>query len=225
MQRYVIIVAGGVGSRMKSDRPKQFLDLNGTPILVHTLRRFLQYDATLHLILVVHKDYATHLASMLEKFDLLQANITITLGGETRFDSVKNGLNTISSKEGIVGIHDAARPLVSIETIRTCFETALSEGNAIPCIPVNESMRKINNALNEAVDRNAYRIIQTPQCFRLSEIVPAFETAYSSTFTDDATVLEAAGGKIKLVTGNVENIKITSPQDLILAQALIAHVK
>lgn len=225
MQHHAIIVAGGVGSRMKSDRPKQFLDINGVPIIVHTIRRFLGYNANIHLVLVVHKNYKSHLEGVLEKFDLSPANITITLGGETRFDSVKNGLKAIPNQEGVVGIHDAARPLVSTDTIRICFETAQLKGNAIPCVPVNESMRKISNNINHAVNRNEYRIIQTPQCFKLSDIVPAFETTYSASFTDDATVLEAAGGKIQLVEGNIENIKITSPQDLLLAQALLAHVK
>lgn len=224
MEAYVIIVAGGVGTRMKSDRPKQFIDLNGVPVIVHTINAFLRYKSDIQIIVSVHKNYKSHFEGIIAKYHL-PSSIIIVIGGETRFDSVKNGLKAIGAQEGIVAIHDAARPLVSTLTIRKCFETAYSKGNAIPCVLVNESMRKISNNINQAVNRNEYRIIQTPQCFRLSEILPAFETGYQSAFTDDATVLEAAGGKINLVEGNTENIKITSPHDLILAQTLMSYVE
>jgi len=224
MKAYVIIVAGGVGTRMKSDRPKQFIDLNGVPVIVHTMRAFLRYRSDIQIIVSVHKNYKSHLEGIISKYQLPSSTL-IVIGGETRFDSVKNGLKVIGDKEGIVAIHDAARPLVSTPTIRACFETAAIKGNAIPCVLVNESMRKISNNINQAVNRNEYRIIQTPQCFKLNEILPAFETDYQSAFTDDATVLEAAGGKINLVEGNTENIKITSPHDLMLAQTLLPYVE
>ncbi|MCC6370971.1 MAG: 2-C-methyl-D-erythritol 4-phosphate cytidylyltransferase [Bacteroidia bacterium] len=219
-QQYVIIVAGGVGSRIKSDRPKQFLEIKGEPIIVKTIRAFLNYNPSISTIICVHKNYKAHLEGLIEKFDLKQADIKITFGGDTRFHSVKNGLLLIENPGAIVGIHDAARPFVSQQTIANCYETALQKGNAIPCVPVNESMRKISNNVNNSVNRNEYKIIQTPQCFVVAQIKKAFEREYSGIFTDDATVLEASGEKINLVEGNQENIKITSPHDLLIANAL-----
>jgi 2-C-methyl-D-erythritol 4-phosphate cytidylyltransferase len=219
-QQFVIIVAGGVGSRMKSDRPKQFIDIKGEPIIVKTIRAFLEYNPNIHIIVSVHKNYKSHLEGLLEKYQLSEKDIRITFGGDTRFASVKNGLALIDDGNGIVGIHDAARPFVSKQTIANCYETAAQKGNAIPCISVSESMRKISNNINHSVNRNEYKIIQTPQCFTVSKIQKAFEQDYTPSFTDDATVLEATGERINLVEGNEENIKITSPHDLLIAQAL-----
>lgn len=219
-QRYVIIVAGGVGSRIKSDRPKQFIELNGEPIIIKTIKAFLTYDAAIGIIICVHKNYYAHLEGLLEKFNLKHTGIKITVGGDSRFASVKNGLMLIDNPNAIVGIHDAARPFVSVQTIANCFETAAIKGNAIPCVAVNESMRKISNNVNSSVNRNEYKIIQTPQCFVVSKIKKAFERDYSPLFTDDATVLEMSGEQIVLVEGNAENIKITSPHDLLIAKAL-----
>jgi 2-C-methyl-D-erythritol 4-phosphate cytidylyltransferase len=220
VQQFVIIVAGGVGSRMKSDRPKQFLEIKGEPVIVRTIKAFLNYNAQIKIIISVHKNYASHLEELIGQFDLKKNRIQITFGGETRFDSVKNGLMLIGDPDGVVGIHDAARPFVSTQTITNCFDTAAQKGNAIPCVPVNESMRKISNTMNHAVNRNEYRIIQTPQCFLVSKIKKAFEQDYSPAFTDDATVLETTGEKIVLVEGNEENIKITSPHDMAIANVL-----
>jgi len=219
--QYVIIVAGGIGSRMKSDRPKQFIELGAMPIIIRTIQCFLNYNAEIHIIISVHKNYKTYLEELLAKFDLQGTDIQITIGGNTRFDSVKNGLALIQKEEAIVGIHDAARPFVSLQTITNCYDTAKAKGNAIPCISVNESMRKISNNINNSVNRNEYKIIQTPQCFVAEKIKKAFENEYSPSFTDDATVLELTGEKINLVEGNEENIKITSPYDLLIAQALL----
>ncbi len=221
MEQHLIIVAGGIGSRMKNDRPKQFIDLKGTTILIRTLQAFLQYNPNISTVISVHRNYKTYLENLLEKTGMNLPNIKITFGGDTRFESVKHGLKTIASETGIVGIHDAARPLVSQQTIKNCFETAAMRGNAVPCVPVNESLRKISNNINASVNRNEYKIVQTPQCFQLAAIRKAFEQPYSTSFTDDATVFEAAGGSIVLVEGNEENIKITSPHDLLIAAALV----
>jgi len=223
VQQFVIIVAGGVGSRMKSDRPKQFLDLNGEPVIIRTIKSFLAYNSQIGIIISVHKNYKSHLEALLLKFELNDQNIQITFGGETRFASVKNGLDLITDPNAIVGIHDAARPLVSQQTIALCYDTAASKGVAVPCVSVSESMRKISNNINSAVNRHEYKIIQTPQCFVASKIKKAFEQNYNSSFTDDATVLESTGEKILLVEGNEENIKITSPHDLLVASALVKH--
>lgn len=220
-EQVVIIVAGGIGSRMKSDKPKQFIDLAGIPVIVHTMRQFLNYNPNMHIIVSVHKNYKTHLENLIQKFNLPMGQILVTLGGETRFESVRNGLNLIETADAVVGIHDAARPLVSTDTIRNCFETAALKGNAIPVISVNESLRKISNNINNSVNRLEYKIVQTPQCFIASKIKAAFSQGYQHAFTDDATVLEATGQVIFLVEGNLENIKITSPQDLIIAEAFL----
>lgn len=221
MQQYVIIVAGGIGSRMKSDRPKQFIEIKGVPVIVKTIQAFLQYNPAMRIIISVHKNYKTFLESILEKHELSSFDVQITLGGDTRFDSVKNGLQLIEDMSAIVGIHDAARPFVSNQTIRNCYELAAQKGNAIPCVSVNESMRKISNNINTSVNRNEYKIIQTPQCFLVAKIKQAFMQDYSPRFTDDATVLESIGEQICLAEGNEENIKITSPHDLLIANALI----
>jgi len=207
---------------MKSDRPKQFIELAGIPIIVRTLQCFLNYNPSIRIIISVHKNYKTHLEGLLEKFELKDADIKITFGGDSRFASVKNGLQLIENADAIVGIHDAARPFVSIQTITNCYDAALEKGIAIPCIAMNESLRKISNNINNSVNRNEYKIIQTPQCFLVSKIKRAFEQEYSEFFTDDATVLESTGEKIVLVEGNEENIKITSPHDLLIANAMLS---
>ncbi|PBQ31718.1 2-C-methyl-D-erythritol 4-phosphate cytidylyltransferase [Sphingobacteriaceae bacterium] len=220
-KQYVIIVAGGVGSRMKSDLPKQFLEIGGKAIIIKTIERFLEYNSAMRVVISVHHDFKTYLKELIEKSGLSKADIQITLGGNTRFESVKNGLDLIEDPQVIVGIHDAARPLVSVQTITKCYQIAALKGNAIPCVSVNESMRKLSGTQNNFVNRNDYKIIQTPQCFLNSKIQTAFKQEYSPSFTDDATVLESTGETINLVEGNEENIKITSPHDLIIANALL----
>lgn len=220
--QYVIIVAGGVGTRMKADRPKQFIEINGVPIIIKTIQCFLDYNPQIHVIVAVHKNYKTYLEGLIEKFQLQKTGIEITIGGDSRFESVKNGLQLISDENAIIGIHDAARPFVSKQTISNCYETASTKGNAIPCIPVNESMRKISNNINNSVNRNEYKIIQTPQCFIASKIKAAFKQGFVPIYTDDATVLESTGESIILVEGNEENIKITSPFDLKIATYLFS---
>jgi len=216
-QYNVIIVAGGTGSRMQSKIPKQFIEVKGKAILIHTIEKFIEFDEYINVIVAVHKDYMTDANFMLaEHFP--DKNIQVVVGGDTRFHSVKNGLNCITNKNDIVGIHDAARPLVSIETIKRCYETAAQKGNAIPVAPVNESLRMVTNGINKAVSRDDYKIVQTPQCFVVSKIKEAFEQPFSPFFTDDATVLESIDEQIILVEGNSENIKITNPADLKIAE-------
>jgi 2-C-methyl-D-erythritol 4-phosphate cytidylyltransferase len=213
-------VAGGIGSRIKSDRPKQFIEIKGEPVIVKTIRAFLTYNPSIGIIVCIHRNYRQYFEGLIEKYDLKRADIKITFGGDTRFASVKNGLALAENPNALVGIHDAARPFVSQQTIANCYEIAAQKGNAVPCVPVNESMRKISNNVNSSVNRNEFKIIQTPQCFIVSKIKKAFEQPYNPLFTDDATVLEATGESINLVEGNEENIKITSPRDLVIANAL-----
>ncbi|HQQ94044.1 MAG TPA: 2-C-methyl-D-erythritol 4-phosphate cytidylyltransferase [Bacteroidia bacterium] len=218
--QYVIIVAGGDGKRMKSDIPKQYIEINSVPVIIRTLRCFLNYDPGMRVILCVHPSYKEHVESLLKKHVPDGSDIQITHGGETRFHSVKNGLMLVDDPNAVVGIHDAARPFVSAETIRYCYDTAASKGNAVPCLPVNESLRKISNNINNSVNRNEYKLVQTPQCFQVNLIKKAYEQDYQVTFTDDASVFETLGERIQLVEGNPQNIKITSPFDLVIARAI-----
>lgn len=213
----VIIVAGGSGTRINNPQPKQFIEINNKPIIIHTIEKFFKSEKNISIYIAVHPDYHKYLSDLIQKF-FPENNIHIALGGETRFHSVKNALQEIKTNEGIVCIHDAARPMVSVETIKRCIETTVAKGNATPFVPVNESLRELNHEKNIAVNRNDFVIIQTPQCFRINEIKSAFEQTYESAFTDDASVFEKAGHEINLVMGNIENIKITYPIDLLLAQ-------
>lgn len=215
--RHIIIVAGGTGSRIKNNLPKQFIEINGKPIIIHTLEKFYTFDASIQAYIAVHPEFMNHLHSLITSY-FPEKNIQLIKGGETRFHSVKNALSLLKNHLGIVGIHDAARPMVSVLTIEKCFSEAAIKGNAIPTVPVNDSIRKIDNGCSYAVNRNHYKIVQTPQCFAIDQIQRAFEQDYDPSFTDDAGVFEKAGGHIHLVEGNVENSKITYPSDLIIAQ-------
>lgn len=219
--QYLILVAGGVGSRMNNVTPKQFIEINGEAMIIRTLRCFFNYNPGISIVISVHKDFANHLKNLVHTSGLTISNLSIAEGGVTRFESVKNGLSLIHDSDGIVAIHDAARPFVSLQTITNCFNTAALKGNATPCIALNESVRKVNENESVAVNRNEYKLVQTPQCFLVSKIKQAFEQTYIPVFTDDATVLEAMGEKINLVEGNIENIKVTTPHDLLIAQALL----
>jgi 2-C-methyl-D-erythritol 4-phosphate cytidylyltransferase len=219
--QYLILVAGGTGSRMNSTVPKQFMDLKGQPVIIRTLRCFLNYNAGMRVIISVHPNYKEQMLGLIGAAGLEQSQIRITAGGDTRFASVRNGLALVDDPAAIVGIHDAARPFVSLQTIQRCFEGAARHGNAIPCVPISESLRRVEGENSAAVSRDDYRMVQTPQCFVAADIKTAFEQGYRPAFTDDATVLEATGLRICLVEGNVENIKITTPHDLLIANSLI----
>jgi 2-C-methyl-D-erythritol 4-phosphate cytidylyltransferase len=220
MKKIAIIVAGGSGLRMGSELPKQFLLLNGRPVLMHTLEQFKKAIPDIHLILVLpdaHFDYWMELCSTY-KFRLMHEMV---IGGGTRFHSVKNGLDSIKEPAGIVAIHDGVRPLVSIEAIQEAFEQAAEFKTAILSVASKDSVRVVEGMNNQSIAREKVRLIQTPQCFELGLIKKAFEQDYNGKFTDDASVAEAAGFSIHLVEGHYENIKITTPEDLVLAELLI----
>ncbi len=219
MKKFALIVAGGSGSRMKDPVPKQFLEILGRPILMHTFDAFVRYDSQIEFILVLPKDQVDNWYSLCNKFRF-EINYKLAPGGETRFQSVKNGLDIIS-ENGIVFIHDGVRPLVSAQTIQNCYKTTLKKGNALPVVPVSESLRFSNSEGNKAVDRAHYFLVQTPQTFKTEVIKEAYQQSFSDTFTDDASVLENHGGTINLVDGNRENIKITYPEDLIVAKSFL----
>jgi 2-C-methyl-D-erythritol 4-phosphate cytidylyltransferase len=217
MKKFVLIVAGGRGSRMKQAVPKQFAEIAGKPILMHTFEAFLKYDERMEFFLVLPETEITDWKKLCEKNNF-NLQLTLVAGGETRFQSVKNGLAKIVD-EGIVFIHDGVRPFVSVQTIENCYKMALEKGNALPVIPVSESVREILNGGNRAVDRRNFFMVQTPQTFRVSAIKNAYNQNYSEKFTDDASVLESRGETINLVEGNRENLKITYPADLKIARA------
>jgi 2-C-methyl-D-erythritol 4-phosphate cytidylyltransferase len=221
MKKFALIVAGGVGSRMGAELPKQFIELAGKPILVWTIRRFLDFDPETDLVLVLPASQFERWQQISDQFQLA-GKISLVSGGETRFQSVKNGLDAISG-DGIVFIHDGVRPLVSHETLQNCFQTALEKGNALPVSPVVESLRQIDAGASRHIDRSAYRLVQTPQTFHTSLIKKAYQQTENDFFTDDASVCEATGIQIHLVDGNPENIKITNPMDLRVAEALLTQ--
>jgi len=217
---YAVIVAGGKGERMNSDIPKQFLELDGKPVLYHTVQKFLDFSHSLQIILVL-PEASTISSSFKETYFPENARIRVVAGGKTRFHSVRNGLVAIHEEEGIVFIHDGVRPFVSEQVLATCLEETLRVGNAIPCVGLKDSLRQVDDKGNRAVPRNEFKAIQTPQTFRVKDIKKAFEQDYDSLFTDEASVFEAVGKTIHLIEGNEENIKITTPQDLELATFFI----
>ena len=224
---YIIIVAGGKGLRMGGDIPKQFLPIGGRPILMRTLERFREYSSTLQIILVLPKDQQDYWLQLCKEYDF-KVDYQMTDGGETRFHSVQHGLALIpDDAEGVVGVHDGVRPFPSIEVIRNCYETAREKTAVIPVIPVVETVRKlasigtIGTIPSQTVPRNDYRLVQTPQTFDIQLLKAANRQPYNDNFTDDASVVEAYGQEITLVEGNRENIKITTPYDIVVAEALI----
>lgn len=220
MNYYVVIVAGGQGQRMQSNIPKQFLTLSGKPILMHTIEAFHSFSRRIEIILVLPTEFKAKWEFLLNEYRYAIKH-QIVNGGENRFESVKNGLDQVPAN-GLVAIHDGVRPLVSKTTIEKVFDTAQKLGNAIPVVPVAESVRQIDATHNFPVDRSRFCLVQTPQCFKANQIKTAYEKDYRKEFTDDATVLEAMGIKINLVEGNIENIKITKPSDIQFAEALMA---
>lgn len=222
-RKHALIVAGGSGQRIGSPLPKQFVELNGKPLLMHTFHAFCKYDKGFDFVLVLPGREIETWKRLCEKhrFDIPHI---VAAGGETRFHSVKNGLQQIP-EEGVVFIHDGVRPLVSPQTIENCYLEALKNGNAIPVIPPAESIRQVIENHNYAMSRENLFLVQTPQVFRVSIIKKAYEQEYSKHFTDDASVLESTGSSIFLVEGNRENIKITWPSDFIISEALLKRGK
>lgn len=218
---YVIIVAGGKGLRMGSDIPKQFLPIGGKPVLMRTLERFREYAADLQIILVLPEAQQAYWQELCGKYDF-KVKYQLANGGQTRFHSVQNGLALVpDDAEGVVGVHDGVRPFPSIEVIKNCYETARTAKAVIPVIPVVETVRHLEGDSSVTVPRGDYRLVQTPQTFDIQLLKAANRQPYNDGFTDDASVVESYGHAITLVEGNRENIKITTPYDLIIAEVLI----
>ena len=222
MQRYVVIVAGGSGTRMQREIPKQFIPVAGKPILMHTLEAFYLADELIEIILVLPESQVLGWKSLCAQYNFSTPH-HITHGGDTRFQSVKNGLAQIPDNIGLVAIHDGVRPLVSSEIIKTSYQVAEEKGNAIVAVPLKDSIRWAQGENNKVLNRSEYQLIQTPQTFQVALIKAAFQRSYDPAFTDDATVLESTGEKINLIPGDYRNIKITTPEDLAVAEAFLAN--
>ena len=235
---YIIIVAGGKGLRMGTDVPKQFLPIGGRPVLMRTIERFREYSADLQIILVLPEAQQQYWRELCQQYDFPlpkqggpEGLYLLANGGETRFHSVQNGLALIpDDAEGVVGVHDGVRPFPSVDVIRRCYETAREKKAVIPVVPVVETLRHINSPSRSGGDgggftvpRDEYRLVQTPQTFDIQLLKAANRQPYNDGFTDDASVVEAFGFDITLVDGNRENIKITTPYDIVVAEALINY--
>ena len=241
MNKYAIIVAGGKGLRMGGDLPKQFIPVEGRPVLMRTLDTFYAYDATLQIILVLPREHQPYWQELCREHQFAVPH-RIADGGATRFHSVQNGLSLVEDSEALVAVHDGVRPFVSHEVIASCYRAAEQYGAVVPVIPVVETVRQLVPSLSDdaarqkgnfncqfsivnsssvTVPRDAYRLVQTPQTFCASLLRRAYEQPYCDDFTDDASVVETLGHAVHLVEGNRENIKLTTPFDLIVARALL----
>lgn len=221
MDKYIIIVAGGKGARMGNRLPKQFLPLaTGKPVLMHTVEAFYRYDPHMRIILVLPEEQQTLWEELCGKHGFSVPH-RIVAGGETRYHSVKNGLSLLKDATAVVGVHDGVRPFASQEVIARCYDEAEKYGAVVPVIPLHETLRRVENDGSRTVDRDNYRLVQTPQVFHNSLLQQAYRQPCREGFTDDASVVEAMGVAIRLTEGNRENIKITTPFDLKIASALL----
>ena len=220
MKRYAIIVAGGKGLRMGGELPKQFIPIEGRPVLMRTLDTFHACDESIQIILVLPRDHQDYWRELCAQYQFAVPH-RIADGGATRFHSVQNGLALVDASEALVAVHDGVRPFVNHEVISRCYAEAEAHGAVVPVIPVVETVRQLTGEGSVTVDRNAYRLVQTPQTFRATLLRRAYEQPYTDAFTDDASVVEALGEAVTLVDGNRENIKLTTPFDLIVAKALV----
>ena len=224
MKQYVVMVAGGTGTRMRQTTAKQFLNVEGLPLMWWTLRRFKEALPEAEVTLVLHESLFEEFSELEREYGNAGARHVVP-GGAERFHSVLAGLNTLPDS-GIVGIHDAVRPFPSVETIQRCFAIAAKKGNAVPVVPVKDSIRRVESeqGSSQAVDRSVLRAVQTPQCFELAALKEAFDTPFRSEFTDDASVFEAAGHRIELCEGDPRNVKVTTPEDLAISHAFVREL-
>ncbi|MDZ7776194.1 MAG: 2-C-methyl-D-erythritol 4-phosphate cytidylyltransferase [Bacteroidales bacterium] len=221
MEKHVIIVAGGKGTRMNTEVPKQFMELAGKPLLMHTTEIFFRAcNAPASLVIVIPRQHKALWEKLCHKHHF-QVPHKVVDGGRERFFSVRNALSVIG-KNGLIAIHDGVRPAVSPDVIKRCFEAAEIYGNAVPAVAVAESMRRIFSGKTKVVNRKEYLLVQTPQTFRADLLHKAYQAPYREQFTDDASVLEHSGVAVHLVEGNKENIKVTTPGDLLFAEWLLS---
>jgi len=219
-KNYAIIVAGGTGTRMQAAVPKQFLLLAGKPVLMHTIEAFHSSAAKPAIILVLPVDYHTYWNELCVEHHFKVPHQLIT-GGETRFHSVKNGLDLISDTDTVIAVHDAVRPLVSRTIIEDTYQYAAGHGNAVTCVKSRDSVRLMEAGVSRSLVRDEVYLVQTPQTFQSAQIKRAYEQVYDPKFTDDASVVEETGIKINLFEGSHQNIKITFPEDIAIAEAIL----
>lgn len=224
MKKFAIIVASGTGSRMRSEIPKQFLLLDGKPVLVHTINKFLKIADIQIFVALSDGGFSFWEETCAHFFEENSERIKLVKGGEARFHSVKNALETISDSEALVAVHDGVRPFVTTEIILESFKTASDFGSAVCSVSSKDSVRVIDGKTNKAIDRNTVKLVQTPQTFKLNILKKSYQTAFSDFFTDDASVVENAGFPIHLTEGSYENIKITTPDDLVLGTQLLEQL-
>ena len=218
MQKSVIITAGGIGKRMGSELPKQFLVLGGKPVLVHTLELFFKYDPNIEIILTLPNDWRGYWETVIDKYYCRVPHIVVN-GGEERYHSIQNALKQCSGS--FIAVHDGVRPFVSFETLDRCFSALNQYEAVVPVLKLKESIRQTNENSTNAVDRSNYRLVHTPQCFRAEVLHKAYEQAYHEKVTDDACLVEGLGYTIHLVESNEENIKLTTPFDFLIAETII----
>ena len=223
VKKFAVVAAGGIGSRLPSDCPKQFLEAGGKPVLMHSIEAFYRYSPTIEIIVALSEREMSRWKMLCVNFQFLAPH-RIVAGGSSRYYSVRNALDSITHLEGLVAIHDGARPLVSSKLIEQSFRLAQEKGAAVPAVPLKDSIRKIEGERNMNVRREDFRLVQTPQTFRLSLIKEAYSNS-SDTVTDDASAAEQAGFPVFLFEGDEQNIKITAPTDLLLAEALFKNNK
>lgn len=223
MKKAVVIVAGGLGTRMKHTLPKQFIEINSKPILFYTLEQFYSYDNKMLIVLVLPEDYIVLWKKLVAELSF-EIPHTICIGGKTRYHSVKNGLKMIE-KADYVAIHDGVRPFITPDFIDKLFCEAKRNGCAVPVKAINETIRKITNKCTEVLNRNELFLIQTPQIFKKEWLDKAYELPYNEIITDDATLIEQAGYKLHFTEGLLYNIKITTPEDIELAKSFLLHIK
>ncbi len=223
MINHVLIMAGGSGQRMNSTVPKQFMLLHNLPVIMHTISRFREFDENIQLVVVLPQSQIAVWNDLCKTYNFSLEH-KVAIGSDTRFGSVCNGLEKVNNK-GLVAIHDAVRPLVSLQTIARCFECAAKYGNAIPVVPLIDSIRRKTSAGSIAENRSNFMLVQTPQVFDVDAIKKAYAQPYSELFTDDASVAESDGMKIYFTEGNTENIKITHPVDIQIADLFMRNTK
>jgi 2-C-methyl-D-erythritol 4-phosphate cytidylyltransferase len=221
MHKYIIIVAGGAGVRMGSIIPKQFMLLGGKPMLMHTINAFANCDLK-DIIVVIPLPFIDYWQSLCKEYSFDVSHTTVA-GGLFRSQSVKNGLSAIKEEEALVGIHDGVRPLISENLVNLAFQLAEEKGSAVPFIDLTDSIRFVDNEVNKSVDRDRYKLIQTPQCFSLSVLKQVYFTEQIHSFTDDAALVEEIGCTINLFKGSEENIKITTPLDMAIAETILSR--
>ena len=223
MKTGIIIVAGGKGTRMGNAVPKQFMLLNGRPVLMHTIEKFRSALPDAHIVAVLPKEDTGRWAQLVKEFDFNIAH-RVTTGGKNRFESVKNGIKSLPECD-YIGVHDGVRPLVPEEVISRVLKDAVTGGAAIPVVKISDSLREVGSGNSRIVDRGKFVAVQTPQFFRSEILNSAYQTDFSDSFTDDASVVESQGHKITLSEGDTSNIKITTPVDLAIAEILISDCR